>query len=73
MLFELLKSALNSIFMVLHINQTTEFPKALSKDEEKYYLDQFINNNDIKHINSYLLKNSEWNWEYSIFKILNSI
>ena len=48
MLFELLKSALNSIFMVLHINQTTEFPKALSKDEEKYYLDQFINNNDIK-------------------------
>ena len=48
MLFELLKSAMNSIFMVLHINQTTEFPKALSKDEEKYYLDQFINNNDIK-------------------------
>ena len=35
MLFELLKSAMNSIFMVLHINQTTEFPKALSKDEEK--------------------------------------
>lgn len=48
MLIELLKSALNSIFMVLHINQTTEFPKALSKDEEKHYLDQFINNNDIK-------------------------
>jgi len=47
MFFELLKLALNSLFMILHINQNNEFPKALPKKEEEKYIELFEKNGDL--------------------------
>ncbi len=47
MFFEFIKSIFNSLFMILHINQTNEFPKALSKEDEAKYLELYEKNGDI--------------------------
>lgn len=57
MLLELLKTALNSLFMILHINQTSEFPKALSKEEEEKYIKLYEKENDINAKNKLIEHN----------------
>ena len=47
MFLELIKLALNSLFMILHINQTNEFPKALSKSDEEKYIELFEKHRDL--------------------------
>ena len=47
MFFEFLKSIFGSIFMILPINQSNEFPKALSKEKEAKYLEKYEKNGDI--------------------------
>ncbi|MGN0174161.1 MAG: RNA polymerase sporulation sigma factor SigK [Acutalibacteraceae bacterium] len=57
MFFEIIKTALSSLFMILHINQSNEFPKALSKEDEQHYLDLFQNNNDLNARNKLIEHN----------------
>ena len=47
MFFEFLRLALNSLFMILHINQNNEFPKALPKKEEEKYIELFEKSGDL--------------------------
>ncbi len=47
MFFEFLKLALNSLFMILHINQNNEFPKALPKNDEEKYIELFEKSGDL--------------------------
>lgn len=57
MFLEIIKTALSSLFMILHINQSNEFPKALSKEDEQHYLDLFQNNNDLNARNKLIEHN----------------
>ena len=47
MFLEFIKAAVSSLFMILHINQTNEFPKALSREDEQHYIELFEKNKDI--------------------------
>lgn len=57
MFFEFLKSIFNSLFMILHINQTSEFPKALSKEKEAYFLEKYEKYGDINAKNKLIEHN----------------
>lgn len=57
MFLEFLRTVFNSLFLILHINQTNEFPKALTKDEEAYYLDLFKNKGDLNAKNKLIEHN----------------
>ncbi len=57
MFFEFLKSIFNSLFMILHINQTNEFPKALSKEKEAYFLEKYEKYGDINAKNKLIEHN----------------
>lgn len=57
MLIELIKTAVNSLFMILHINQTSEFPKALSKEDEQKYIELFEKKGDMNARNKLIEHN----------------
>lgn len=47
MFLDFLKLAFSSLFMILHINQNNEFPKALSKKDEEKYVELYENHGDL--------------------------
>lgn len=57
MFLEFIKAALNSLFMILHINQTSEFPPTLSKEEEQKYIKQFAESGDMNARNKLIEHN----------------
>lgn len=57
MFLEILKAAVNSLFMILHINQTSEFPKALSKEKEQELLKKYEENKDMNARNKLIEHN----------------
>ncbi len=57
MFLEFLKAAINSLFMILHINQTNEFPKALSKEDEQKYIEAYEKNGDMNARNKLIEHN----------------
>ena len=46
MILEFIKAALNSLFMILHINQANEIPPTLSNEEEQKYIKIFEETGD---------------------------
>lgn len=57
MFLEFLRTVFNSLFMILHINQTNEFPKALTKEEESSYLELYKNQGDLNAKNKLIEHN----------------
>ncbi len=57
MIFDLIRMAFNTLFMILHINQNNEFPKALSKREEEKYIELYEKNGDINAKNKLIEHN----------------
>lgn len=57
MFLEFLKAAINSLFIILHINQTNEFPKALSKEDEQKYIEAYEKNGDMNARNKLIEHN----------------
>lgn len=57
MFLEFIKAAVSSLFMILHINQTNEFPKALSREDEQHYIELFEKNKDMSARNKLIEHN----------------
>lgn len=57
MFLEFIKAAVSSLFMILHINQTNEFPKALSREDEQHYIELFEKNKDMNARNKLIEHN----------------
>lgn len=57
MFLEILRIAINSLFMILHVNQTNEFPKALSKQDEQKYIELFEKQGDMNARNKLIEHN----------------
>lgn len=57
MFLEFIKAAVNSLFMILHINQTNEFPNPLSKEEEQKYIELYEKNGDMNARNKLIEHN----------------
>lgn len=57
MFLEFLRTVFNSLFMILHINQNNEFPRALTKEEEARYLELYEKNGDLNAKNKLIEHN----------------
>lgn len=57
MFLEFIKAAVNSLFMILHINQTNEFPNPFSKEEEQKYIELYEKNGDMNARNKLIEHN----------------
>lgn len=57
MFLEFLRTVFNSLFMILHINQTNEFPKALTREEESSCLELYKSQGDLNAKNKLIEHN----------------
>ena len=57
MFFEFIRMTLNTLFLILHINQNNEFPKSLSKKEEEKYIELYEKNKDMSARNKLIEHN----------------